>query len=236
MRKAKTPADPMALPLQKDTALLRLAEGEAGRTLATTAEELRAAELLSLVTGMTAQQAEMVLRKAGGMYKLAQLPDYVLETLPHVGPKRAKKIRGMTDWAVMLSASREPESLRMQHPMDIAKLVMVEMGLLDKEQLRVVALDTKHHVVDVETVYHGSVNSVAVRIAEVFRLPITRQCPSMVLIHNHPSGDPTPSPEDVRLTELVVDTGKRLDVDLLDHLIIGRNRFVSLKERGLGFS
>jgi len=72
--------------------------------------------------------------------------------------------------------------------------MMLEMGLLDQEELRVVALDTKNFVVDVETVYRGSVNSAVVRIAEIMRLPIALQCVSMIMLHNHPSGDPTPSP------------------------------------------
>ena len=226
----------MALPLGRDETRSYAAEQESGRTAVSARKELRAAELLSMVTGMTYAQAEQVLRKAGGVHKLAQLPDYSLQALPQVGPKRAAQIRAMTDWGLLLSAVEEWQSVQVRSPSDVANLLMLEMGLLDQEELRIVGLDTKNNIVDMETVYRGSVNSAVVRIAEVLRLPIALQCVGMIMLHNHPSGDPTPSPEDVRITQLVKESAKLMDIDLLDHLIIGRNRYVSLKERGLGFS
>lgn len=225
----------LAIPLETDSYWVELAAQEEARTPVTAKKALRAAELLSDVTGMSFSQAEEVLTKAGGAHKLAQMPDYALQALPHIGPKRAKQIRAMTDWGLVLSAVEEWQSVRVRSAADVANMVMLEMGLLDQEELRVVALDTRNHIVDIETVYRGSLNSVVVRIAEVLRLPIALQCASMILLHNHPSGDPSPSAEDVRLTELVTETARRLDIDLLDHLIIGRNRFVSLRERGLAF-
>ena len=225
----------MPLPLEEDAALSQLAEKEAGRTAASAARELQAAEQISIVTGMSFAQAEEVLKKAGGVHKLAQLPDYALQAMPHTGPKRAKQIRAMTDWALILSAEQEVKNVRVHSPVDVANMVMLEMSLLDQEELRVIGLDTKNYIVDMKTVYKGSLNSAVVRLSEVMRLPIALQCSGMIILHNHPSGDPTPSPEDVRLTELVRESASALDIDLLDHLIIGRNRFVSLKERGLGF-
>ncbi|HMN31537.1 MAG TPA: JAB domain-containing protein, partial [Caldilineaceae bacterium] len=115
-------------------------------------------------------------------------------------------------------------------------LLMLEMGLLEQEQLRVVLLDTKNYVLRLHTVYSGSLNSAVVRVGEIFREAIRANAASCILAHNHPRGDPTPSPEDVRVTEAVVQAGALLDVRVLDHLIIGRNRYVSLKERGLGFA
>ncbi len=235
MRSAKPTPGQIALPLGQDEVRSYLAEQEAARTVASARRELHAAELLSTVTGMTYAQAEQVLKKAGGMHKLAQLPDYALQALPHVGPKRAGQIRAMTDWGLLLSAVEEWQSVQVRSPADVANLLMLEMGLLDQEELRIVGLDTKNTIVDMETVYRGSVNSAVVRIAEVLRLPIALQCVGMIMLHNHPSGDPTPSPEDVRITQLVKESAKLMDIDLLDHLIIGRNRYVSLKERGLGF-
>lgn len=220
---------------QPDQALPDLAAREAARTAASAARELRSAALLSTVTGMTYAQAEEVIKKAGGAHRLAQLPDYALQTLPHVGAKRAKQIRAMTDWALALATVAEWESVQVQSPADAANLLLLEMGLLDQEELRVIALDTKNYVVDVRTVYQGSVNSAVVRIAEIMRLPIALQCCGMIMLHNHPSGDPTPSPEDVRITALVRESAQLLDIALLDHLIIGRNRYVSMRERGLGF-
>jgi DNA repair protein RadC len=84
-------------------------------------------------------------------------------------------------------------------------------------------------------VYQGTVNSSVVRAAEVFRPAVSRNCLSIVVVHNHPSGDPTPSPEDIRTTEQLRKAGELLDIELLDHIVVGQHRWVSLKERGLGF-
>jgi DNA repair protein RadC len=99
----------------------------------------------------------------------------------------------------------------------------------------VINLDTRNRVLNIEKVYVGSLNSSTVRVAELFRPAIQRNAAGIIMVHNHPSGDPTPSPEDVSLTRAVVQAGKLLDIELLDHLVIGVGRWVSLKERGLGF-
>jgi DNA repair protein RadC len=96
-------------------------------------------------------------------------------------------------------------------------------------------LDTKNRVLEMPTVYIGNLNTSVIRVAELFRHALRSNCAGMIVVHNHPSGDPTPSPEDVRVTERIVEAGELLDVDVLDHLVIGRQRFVSLKQRGLGF-
>ena len=112
---------------------------------------------------------------------------------------------------------------------------MTEKGLLEQEQLRVILLDTKNRLLATPTIDEGSLNTSLIRVGELFREAIRTNCASLIVLHNHPSGDPTPSPEDVAVTRQIVDAGKLLDVDVLDHLVIGRQRFVSLKERGLGF-
>ena len=112
---------------------------------------------------------------------------------------------------------------------------MGSMSHLQREELRVLLLDTRHRVVHVQTVYVGSTNASLIRVAEVFQEAVTRNCPALVVAHNHPSGDPTPSPEDVQVTRELVEAGRLLDIEVLDHLVIGQGRYVSLKERGLGF-
>jgi len=124
---------------------------------------------------------------------------------------------------------------QIKSPADAANLVMFDMGLLDHEELRVILLDTKNHVLGIETVYKGNVNTSVIRTAELFREAVRRNCAAIIVVHNHPSGDPTPSPEDVRVTEQIDQAGKVLDIEVLDHLIVGQQRYVSLKERGLGF-
>ena len=109
------------------------------------------------------------------------------------------------------------------------------MGALDQEELRVLLLDTRNRVLSAITLYRGSLNSSQIRVAEIFKSAIRANSASIIVLHNHPSGDPTPSPEDVAVTRSIVQAGKLLDIDVLDHLVIGHNRWVSLKERGLGF-
>jgi DNA repair protein RadC len=102
--------------------------------------------------------------------------------------------------------------------------------------MRVLLCDTRNRLIRVVEVYKGSLNAASVRIGEVFRDAVRANAASLVVVHNHPSGDPTPSPEDVALTRAMVEAGKLLDVEVLDHLIVGQGQFVSLKARGLGFS
>ena len=105
----------------------------------------------------------------------------------------------------------------------------------EKEAFVVFLLDRKNRVKGWNLVSLGTVDSSLVHPREVFRAACVVSAASVIVAHNHPSGDPTPSPEDVRVTEMLVDAGKLLDIAVLDHLVIGRNRFVSMKERGLGF-
>lgn len=121
-------------------------------------------------------------------------------------------------------------------PADVAALLLVEMGQLQQEQFRVICLDSKNHVQVISTLYQGNVSSASIRIAEVFREPIRRTSAAIIVAHNHPSGDASASPEDVAVTRQIVQAGKLLGIDLLDHLIIGQGRWVSLREQRLGFA
>ncbi len=134
-------------------------------------------------------------------------------------------------------ASLTPEDRAViNSPEDAANLVMAEMSLLDQEHLRVLVLNTKNEVLGIHEIYVGNVNSSVVRPAEVFRAAMRENAPSIIMVHNHPSGDPTPSDEDVSITGDLVSAGKLLGIELLDHLVIGGgNRFVSLNAKGLGF-
>ena len=127
--------------------------------------------------------------------------------------------------------SNSDEKYQIKSPVDAANLVMPEMAYLDHEQMRILVLDTKNQVVENISRYQGTVNSSVLRAAEVYRPAIIRNCPGVIICHNHPSGDPTPSPEDIAVTEQLVQAGRQLDIELVDHLIIGNQRFISLKER-----
>lgn len=121
-------------------------------------------------------------------------------------------------------------------PKDAFDILHCFMSNLDHEELWVVCMDTRNRVMRLVGLYKGSVNSSQVRIAEVFRQAILDNAPAIIVAHNHPSGDPSPSPEDVSVTRAIVEAGKLLDIQVLDHVVVGRGAFVSLKERGLGFS
>ena len=118
-------------------------------------------------------------------------------------------------------------------PEDVRKLLGPEMSGLAQEQLRVLLLNTKNLVVGQRVVYQGNVNSSMIRPAEVLRPAVIEAVPSIIISHNHPSTDPTPSPEDAAITRDIAQAGKLLGIELLDHVVIGGERFVSLKERGL---
>ena len=118
-------------------------------------------------------------------------------------------------------------------PGSVAAYLKVEMANLEQEQLRVVMLDVKNRLLGVTLVYQGGINQAVVSLADVFREPIRAGASAIILAHNHPSGDPTPSPEDVRLTAQAGEVGALLEIEVLDHLVIGRPSYLSLREHGL---
>ncbi len=125
-----------------------------------------------------------------------------------------------------------PLGRQVRSPQDVFDLLAPEMEALAQEQIRVILLDTRNHVLDVVMVYQGNVNTAVVRMAELFREAIVVNAPAVILVHNHPSGDPTQSPEDVQITKDAAQAGRLLSIQVLDHIIIGQGRFVSLKEQG----
>ena len=120
-------------------------------------------------------------------------------------------------------------------PRDLAERLLPEMGRLEREELRVVLLSSKNTVLSVERVYQGNVSAALVRVGELFRDAVRRHAAGIIVVHNHPSGDPTPSPDDLHLTAETVAAGRLLDVPVLDHLIIGHDAFISLRDRGITF-
>lgn len=118
-------------------------------------------------------------------------------------------------------------------PEAVRQLVQQEMAGLVQEQLRVLLLDIRNGLRGQTVVYQGNVNSSVARPAEILRPAVIEACPGIILVHNHPSGDPTPSPEDVSITKQIIDAGRLLDIQVLDHVVIGREAVVSMKERGL---
>ena len=136
-------------------------------------------------------------------------------------------------YEVSFQPERPAEMPTISCPQDVFNLLGPEMSALAQEQLRVLLLNTRNSVMAQRIVYQGNVNSSIVRPAEVFRAAIIDSAPSIIISHNHPSGDPTPSPEDVKITRELVEGGKLLGIDLMDHIVIAGDRYVSLRERKL---
>lgn len=127
------------------------------------------------------------------------------------------------------------EPAQVQSPEDGFAILGPQLAHREQEVLAVVLLNTRNRVLDVIEVYRGSLNASWIRTGELFREAIRQNAAAILVAHNHPSGDPTPSPEDVAVTRAVCEAGALLDVEVLDHLVIGNGRFVSLKVKGLGF-
>jgi DNA repair protein RadC len=125
---------------------------------------------------------------------------------------------------------------QIKSPADVAGLLLFELSYLDQEQLRTVLLATKNRVQSIPTIYIGSLNISMVRVGELFRAALQWNSAALIVVHNHPSGDPTPSPEDVLLTREIVEAGKLLDVEVLYYLVIGHGKYTSMREKGLGLA
>ncbi len=205
------------------------------------ATSLSNAELIAIllragIEGMNVLQlAQKLLLDLGGLTGLHQAPLEALCERRGIGPAKASQLKAAIELGRRLSIASPQERPVIQSPEDAASLLLYEMGALEQEHLRVLLLDTRNRVLRTVEVYRGSLNSSMIRIGEIFREAIRMNAAAIIVAHNHPSGDPTPSPEDVRVTKALVESGELMDIEVLDHLIIGKNRYVSLKSKGLGF-
>jgi DNA repair protein RadC len=199
------------------------------------------AELLAIllrvgVQGENAVQVgQRLLKELGGLPGIHRAAFEEVLGQYGIGPAKAAQIKAAIELGRRMAVASPEERSAVHSPGDAANLVLYEMGALEQEELRVMLLDTRNRVLSIPIVYRGSVNNSQVRVGELFKTAIRANAASLILIHNHPSGDPTPSPEDVAITRAIVQAGKLLDIDVLDHLVIGRGKWISLKERGLGF-
>lgn len=205
-------------------------------------QALSNAELLAIllrvgVTGENAVQVgQRLLNELGGLTGIHRAEFAEVCQLHGIGPAKAAQIKAAIELGRRMVLDTPDERPAIHCPQDAANLIMYEMSALDQEELRVMLLDTRNRVTETQSVYRGSLNSSQVRVGELFKHAIRRNSAAIIVVHNHPSGDPTPSPDDVAVTRAIVQAGRLLDVEVLDHLVIGKWQFVSMKERGLGFS
>lgn len=202
---------------------------------------LSAAELIAVILGTgaggrsTLELAEDVLSRHSSVAALARAADAELAAVPGLGAAKAARLtaafelgrRSVEEWPAGRWTIRSPR--------DVADRLRVDMGRLEREELRVLSLNAKNVVTRMSHVYVGNVSASLVRVGELFRDAVRLDASGVVLVHNHPSGDPTPSPDDLHLTAEAVAAGRLLDVDVLDHVVIGHDAWVSLRDRGVVF-
>ena len=207
------------------------------------ASDLSDAELLAIIvrTGTPScnalELASRALARHGGLAGVDRAAVRELCEDQGLGPTKAIAIKAALELGKRLVSLNPGQRARIGSPRDVFNLLRAEMAGLEQEQLRVLLLSAKNQVLAAPELYRGSLVGTSVRLGELFREAIRQNVASIVLVHNHPSGDPTPSGEDVRLTRDAVQAGKLLDIDVLDHVVIGHGDdcFVSMKERALGF-
>ncbi|TNJ67675.1 JAB domain-containing protein [Paenibacillus hemerocallicola] len=209
------------------------------RMLRSGANALSNAELLAILlrTGTINESAvalaQRLLIEAGGLRRLVEMDTGQLTALKGIGHAKALQVQASIELGRRLVRTAQPETVTIRSPHDVSLLMMEELRYLQKEHFVCLFLNTKNHVIGQETLSIGSLNASIVHPREVFLAAIKRSSASIICVHNHPSGDPTPSPEDIEITRRLVEAGSVIGIEVLDHVIIGDLESVSLKELGL---
>ncbi len=220
---------------------LPVAERPRERLVSRGAAGLSVAELIALVwasgrPGMSATDlASDALARLDGLQGLARAAGPELQMVPGVGPARAAQLAAAFELGRRALAEWPSARWTIRAPRDLADRLVLQMGRLEREELRVVLLNAKNAVLGTSTVYQGNVSTALVRVGELFRDAVRQHAAGIIVVHNHPSGDPAPSPDDLHLTAEAVAAGRLLDIAVLDHLIIGHDAYVSLRDRGIAF-
>jgi len=190
-------------------------------------DSLSDSDLLTILTGH-----KVVLHEPYVLYSLVGSNAKELTQLEGVGKKGARRIQAAFELAQRIYESKHDKADRISCPADAASWFLADMAHLEQEQLRVMLLNTRNDVMGTVIIYQGTINTTITRVAEIFRPAIRFGAMSIILAHNHPSGDAQPSVEDIAMTRTVIEAGNLMDIEVLDHLIIGRNKFSSLKDAG----
>ncbi len=198
---------------------------------------LSTTELLAclLQTSNALDHARELLTRFEGLRGLDRAYDSEIVETDGIGPASAARIKAALEFGRRLNAPLRQDRPQIRSPSDLSLLLMPEMAHLERERFVVVGLDTRNNLLFRRTLYVGTLNATHIRVAEVFEEPIRRNAAAIIVAHNHPSADVSPSRDDVSVTRQIREAGELLGIELLDHLVIGHQRFVSLRERGLGF-
>jgi DNA repair protein RadC len=191
-------------------------------------------ELLAALWGTDAA-AEDVLTRHGSLADLARADLLELTAVPGIGAARAAQLVAALEIGRRSTVAATPARWSVRAPRDVADRLSPEMAALEREELRVLLLNTKNVVQRATTVYVGNVSAAVVRVGELFRDAVRSHSAGVIVVHNHPSGDPEPSADDLHLTAEAVAAGRLLDIAVLDHVILARDGHVSLRDRGVSF-
>lgn len=202
---------------------------------------LSAAELIGALwgsgraQGSATQLAGDLLDRHGGLGELARADTVELIAHGGLGRARAAQLVAAFEIGRRSLAERPAGRWTVRSPRDVADPLAPQLAHLEREELRVLLLNAKNVVLRETTVYVGNVSTALVRIAELFRDAVRAHAAGVIIVHNHPSGDPEPSPDDLHLTAEAIAAGRLLDIAVLDHVIVGSAGFVSLRDRGVAF-
>jgi DNA repair protein RadC len=203
------------------------------------ASVLSTAELLAIQLRIGTKErsalglAELLLNEFEGLRGVAGASIEQMSRVKGIGPVKAVEILAALELGKRLTALTGEDKPCIRSPQDVANLLLPELRDAKKEHFKSLLLDTKNRVLKIITVSIGILDSSLVHPREVFKDAIQASAASLIVAHNHPSGDPTPSAEDKRITQRLAETGQIIGIELLDHIILGDNRWVSLKERGV---
>ena len=203
------------------------------------AETLSNGELLALIlrTGSKSENilslCNRLLCQCGGINGLLNSEFESLQSLKGIGEAKATQLIALSELSKRFKTFKSGSEIKITQPQSAADYVMEEMRYLKKEYLKLIMLNTKNVVVSIKDISIGSLNSSIVHPREVFIEAIKNSSASIIICHNHPSGDPTPSNEDINITNRLKECGKLLGIEVLDHIIIGNGTYISLKEKGV---
>lgn len=209
------------------------------RLLALGAQALTNAELLAVLirTGTRSenavQLAQKILGTTEGLGFLSSSTTQELGSFKGIGRIKAAQIKASMELGRRMIYFRKDPRNKVVKPGDAVELLMEEMRYLKKEHLRVIFLNTKNRIIDINDLSIGCLSSSFVQPREIYSEAIRKSCASIIVCHNHPSGDPTPSNEDIQITKRLIEVGKLVGIELLDHLIFGDGDYISLKEKGI---
>jgi len=205
------------------------------------AKGLSDAELLAIVlrTGTKNESSlhtarRIIASNQRGLSGIQTLSELELRNIKGIGRVKSIQLKAIAEISTRLSKSYASTLFRVNSPHSVANIYMEEMRYLEREHIKVVFLDTKNAIIKDKDISVGTVNTSLVDPRDVFREALNFGAVHIILIHNHPSGDPTPSRDDIEVTKRVSEAGKIIGIELIDHLIIGDGKFISMKEIGLG--